>query len=739
MNAEPRGIAITADGAHAYITRLRSTSAGLVTKIDASTLATVSDIALQVDTTTVDAEDRARGKPNYLTQVVISPDGRTAWVPSKQDNTLRGNHRDGLALTHETTVRAITSLIDLASGLELPARRVDFNDRSGAVAVAFSPLGDYAFVVQQGSNAVAVVDAYSGAVKGALTGVGGLAPDGIWIDETGRRAFVSNFTTRSVAVYDIAEVLDSVTFEPGLVREVATVSQESLDRAELRGLQIFYNASDPRMSLDGYISCASCHLGGGEDGTVWDFTARGEGLRNTIALNGREGTALGRVHWTANFDEIQDFENDIRDAFGGGGFMTQADFEATSEPLGTVKAGRSSDLDALAAYVSSLDDFGRSPYRTASGGMTAAATEGANLFTALNCHSCHSGSFFTDEQRHDVGTIVASSGTGSGQALAGAGFKTPTLLGAWASAPYFHNGSAATLAAVVDSRHGGERAVTPDEREVLVAYLLSLDKPGAAPEPLTAAITGLPASHDGRTPFSFTLEFSKEVTLSLTALYNGLFELTEATVSNARRLRPPSNQGWEITLQPASNGPVAIVLPAGRDCSEPTAVCTEAGERVAESLAASVAGPLLATAPVATVSAVTSPVTEGTAATFTVSLDPPAAAALAVAVSVAETGAALSGPEPATVELAEGESTQTLTLATADDAVVEADSTVTATVTAGTGYAVGTASSATVTVEDDDAATFTVTAAPAAIDEGESATLTVAISNGVTFAEDQTI
>ena len=76
---------------------------------------------------------------------------------------------------------------------------------------------------------------------------------------------------------------------------------------------------------------------------------------------------------------------------------------------------------------------------------------------------------------------------------------------------------------------------------------------------------------------------------------------------------------------------------------------------------------------------------------------------------------------------------------TAADSVVEADSTVTATLAAGTGYTVGSASSATVTVDDDDTATFTVSADAEAIAEGESATLTVAISNGVTFAQDQTV
>ena len=35
---------------------------------------------------------------------------------------------------------------------------------------------------------------------------------------------------------------------------------------------------------DGYLSCATCHLDGGHDGRVWDFTGRGEGLRNVVMI-----------------------------------------------------------------------------------------------------------------------------------------------------------------------------------------------------------------------------------------------------------------------------------------------------------------------------------------------------------------------------------------------------------------------------------------------------------------------
>ena len=65
-----------------------------------------------------DFENQGRGIPNYLGAVAISPDGRSAWVPSKQDNVKRGARRDGLNLNFQNTVRAISSRIDLVAGTE---------------------------------------------------------------------------------------------------------------------------------------------------------------------------------------------------------------------------------------------------------------------------------------------------------------------------------------------------------------------------------------------------------------------------------------------------------------------------------------------------------------------------------------------------------------------------------------------------------------------------------------------
>ena len=92
---------------------------------------------------------------------------------------------------------------------------------------------------------------------------------------------------------------------------IATSPHEPLTPEVLLGKRVFYNAADPRMSRDGNVSCASCHIERGSACRVWDFSGRGAhggGLRNTITLYGRSGLGHGAIHWRADMDEIQDFE-----------------------------------------------------------------------------------------------------------------------------------------------------------------------------------------------------------------------------------------------------------------------------------------------------------------------------------------------------------------------------------------------------------------------------------------------
>ncbi len=480
--SSPRGLAISGDSNRLLVTRYISpVDRGEVVEVNPSAFVVTRTFALATDPGP-DTEASGRGVPNFLTSVTIHPDGKRAWVPSKKDNTLRGTFRDGNALTFESTVRTIVSQIDLEANTEVLSARRDLNDRDLANAVVFSPLGDYAFISTQGTNQIEVMDAYSRQLVTGLVNVG-RAPRGLLITPNGR-LYVQNFMSRNVAVYDVSGLLNATSNTAPKVVDINAVSGEALAANVLNGKRIFYNADDRRMNRDKYISCASCHQDGGHDGRVMDFTDRGEGLRNTVPLNGRRGTGQGRVHWTANFDEIQDFEHDIRNNFGGTGFMTDAQFNTgtRNQPLGNAKAGVSTDLDALAAYVSSLASVGRSPFRNADGTLTADAVAGQQVFNgAGGCASCHSGTDFTDSATgvlHDVGTIKASSGRRLGAALTG--FDTPTLKGLWDTAPYLHDGSAPTLLDVITTanpgdRHGSTSGLTAAQRTQLVAYLQQID------------------------------------------------------------------------------------------------------------------------------------------------------------------------------------------------------------------------------------------------------------------------
>ncbi|MCU0755715.1 MAG: PKD domain-containing protein [Xanthomonadales bacterium] len=463
LGPQPRGIAVSADGSRVLVSRFLSPlHHGEVWDVSAASMSLTRTIRIPKfgGDANRDTTSSGRGVANQLAAVAISPRSGRAYVPATKPNSERGTlTHASQGLDPDNTVRNL--LVELDPDAATPAQRfrrgLDLDNSDSASHVAFSPLGDYLLVTLQGMNELLVLDALA---LDASTGLGalvtrigvGAAPQGVCTDPTTRRSYVHNFMGRSVSVLETDALYTAGSINVP-VSTVAMVAAESLPATVLQGKRLFHHAGDPRMSAEGYLSCASCHLDGGDDGRVWDFTNRGEGLRNTTVLNGRGGLAHGRVHWSANFDEIQDFEIDIRNAFGGTGFLSNADFAASSAPLGAPKAGRNADLDALAAYVGSLgsNSLPRSPHRQANGQPTALGAQGQTIFQREGCASCHTPPRYTasataSSTLQDVGTLRASSGQRLGGPLTG--IDPPTLLGVFASAPYFHDGSAATLADV---------------------------------------------------------------------------------------------------------------------------------------------------------------------------------------------------------------------------------------------------------------------------------------------------
>ena len=168
--------------------------------------------------------------------------------------------------------------------------------------------------------------------------------------------------------------------------------------------------------------------------------------------------------------EVRDFEFTIRELQAGTGLL-----EGPHPELGPPNTGRSADLDALAAFVESLQPK-PSPFRLTDGTLTPEAARGQAVFhrADVGCAECHVPPLFTDFILHDIGT-----GNGPGELL-GPAFDTPSLRGVWHTAPYLHDGRASTLRDVFiihnpTDQHGQTTHLSEAEVHDLVAFLLSLE------------------------------------------------------------------------------------------------------------------------------------------------------------------------------------------------------------------------------------------------------------------------
>ncbi|WP_282079957.1 PKD domain-containing protein [Aquimarina algiphila] len=525
LGPTPRALAVTSDGKKLLVTRFISPDEeGQVWEINLNTFTKNKTIPLALDNFTVDNGNEGRGLPNYVAGIAIHPDNTSAWSVGKKDNILRGLARDGKPLVFDNVVRTAISPINLATSKEELTKRLDIDNHGQPSSVLYSPTGNYLFVTMQGNNRIVVIDPKRGLEL--LKKDVGKAPQGLAIDPNTNKVFVKNFMDRSVTVFDASEMITTGSNTLEEVSTIVTVSNEELSPVVLKGKQIFYDAADLKMGTDGYISCVSCHSDGTQDGRTWDFTDRGEGLRNTISLVGRAGTAHGRVHWSANFDEIQDFENDIRFHFNGQGFMTDADFNegTTALSLGDPKKGKSADLDALVAYVESLNTFDPSPYRNTNGTLTTEGTAGKSIFEDLKCNSCHGGPDFTDSntgKMHDVGTIIDNSGQRLGKKLLA--LDVPTLKDVWATAPYLHNGSAKTLTEIFtkynpNDGHGATSTLSATQMAQLEAYLKQID--GSESAPATQHTLKIASPEDG-----INIDKADPVKLSITTNITGITKI----------------------------------------------------------------------------------------------------------------------------------------------------------------------------------------------------------------------
>ena len=456
-----RGIAITRDNSRLYVTEYYTAN------------------VLAIDVATGKTVDQWNGisSDNLARQIILHP---------KRDKAYIAHIRSAVEHAHgEGSIFPYVTVLDTkpAAAIKGPRRNRIPMDSFITTYVTANPWesaissdGKRFYVVFAGTNdmfACDVMDDDYREIKYRSTLQIGNNPRAVRVSVDNRKFYVYNALDFNVVAYDAASLSKLATI---------SVAENPLGNEILLGKKLFYTALQPMVGRR-WISCSSCHPDGETDGRTWQNP---EGLRNTTSLAGMAWTHP--LHWSADRDEVQDFEHTIRGPLMQGRGLIRG---KVNPALGAPNKGLSPELDALAAY-SNTHIVPLSPHAKA--GLSEAAKRGREIFFSKQtmCASCHSGPYYTDSTPREK-ILVHDVGTGADDPTEKKGplYDTPTLLGIYKTAPYLHHGKAATLRDVLttynhNDRHGKTSQLTPAQIDDLVEFLKAL--PYEDPEPIAKAM-----------------------------------------------------------------------------------------------------------------------------------------------------------------------------------------------------------------------------------------------------------
>lgn len=467
VSREPFSAAITPDGQrllvanHLHAGRAdEAVVAASVSVVDLAAGKVLKEIALPNGST-------------LLRDIRVAPDGRYAVVA----HTLARFHLPTTQIERGWINSNAGSIIDLAEWKLLNTVLFDNIDSGAAIpwAVAWSGDGNRLLVTHAGTHELSVVDFPALLAKLAkipATLAPGQVGDYLAASRTadevpndlsflvgvrqrvklpgnGPRALVTAGNRAWVANY-FSDTLNEVSLGTPPVRVATLPLGAAPQMTSARLGELYFN--DATICFQGWQACSSCHSHDARvDGLNWDLLNDGIGNpKNSKSLLLAPVTPPSMSLGVRSNAAVA-----VRAGIRYSLFTVQPPEVAA----------------AMDEYLSALKPM-PSPYRI-KGKLSAAAKRGAKLFFSetVGCADCHSGKHLTDLKAYAVGTAGKFD-----QRVES--FDTPSLIEAWRTAPYLHDGRAITLQEVLakfqqEDEHGVTSHLTPKQIDDLAEFVLS--------------------------------------------------------------------------------------------------------------------------------------------------------------------------------------------------------------------------------------------------------------------------
>jgi YVTN family beta-propeller protein len=348
------------------------------------------------------------------TAIAVHPTSGELWVANTEarnlvrfEPNLRGHAIDSRLTRITTGASPVVTAFDLNAGMNY-ATLPNAAGLSTALAEPFGVAIDAAtarvFVAAHGTDRIGVLDLAGtvlarieiGSTPGAIVNTAQKrGPRALALHPTQPRLYVLNHLS------DTLSVVDTTTL--AVLREQPIATVDPMPAAMRLGRKFLY---DSKLSGNGTMSCASCHIDGDLDGIAWDLgdpngSLQGapaqpfpfnlglttfhpmKGPMTTQTLRGLSGT--GFLHWRGDRGTFQDF-NPTFDTLMGGSQLSASDMNAYAAFANAI------------AYPPNPNQLKNRALRTTPAGNNEAAGQAAflqNVATfpipgGANCATCHS-------------------------------------------------------------------------------------------------------------------------------------------------------------------------------------------------------------------------------------------------------------------------------------------------------------------------------------------------------------